>query len=104
MDYIVCCGKQSIALRGHRNKKKKVDQATVSGLSSASDGPGIDLFDKEAGCPGNFIALLEFRAQADAAAVLKDFHHNDQEGKQVKYLSPKIQNELTDCSTKLSSG
>ena len=83
---------------------KKVDQATVSGLSSASDGPGIVLFDKEAGCPGNFITLLEFRAQADAAAVLKDFHHNDQEGKQVNYLSPKIQNELTDCSTKLSSG
>ena len=51
---------------------KKVDQATVSGLSSASDGPGIVLFDKEVGCPGNFIALLDFRAQADAAAVLKD--------------------------------
>ena len=71
--------------------KKKVDQATVSGLSSASDGPGIVLFDKEAGCPGNFIALLEFRAQADAAPVLRDFHRNGQEGKQVNYLSPKIQ-------------
>ena len=85
---------------------KKVDQATVSGLSSASDGPGIVLFDKEAGCPGNFIALLEFRTQLliMAAAVLRDFHRNGQEGKQVNYLSPKIQNELTDCSTKLSSG
>ena len=85
---------------------KKVDQATVSGLmiSSASDGPGIVLFDKEAGCPGNFIALLEFRAQAAAAAVLRDSHRNGQEGKQVNYLSPKIQNELTDCSVKLSSG
>ena len=39
----------NIALRGHRNKKK-VDQATVSGLSCASDGPGIVLFDKKAGC------------------------------------------------------
>ena len=83
--------------------KKKVDLATVSGLSSASDGPGNVLLDKEAGCPGNFIALLEFRAQADAAAVLRDFHRNGQEGKQVNYLSPTIQNELIDCSTNLSS-
>ena len=80
----MCCGKQSIALRGHGIKK--VDQATVSGLSSASDGPGIVLFDKEAGCPGNFIALLEFRAQADAAAVLRDFHHNGQ-GRKTSQLS-----------------
>ena len=43
------------------------------------------------------MALLEFRAQADAAAVLRDFHRNGQEGKQVNYLSPKIHNELTDC-------
>ena len=71
---------------------KKVDQATVFGLSSASDGPGIVLFDKETGCPGNFIALLEFRSQADAAAITRDFLRNGQEGKQVNYLSPKIQN------------
>ena len=73
-------------------------------ISSASDGPGIVLFENEAGCPGNFIASSLFRAQAAAAAVLRDFHRKGQEGKQVNYLSPKIQNELTDCSTKLSSG
>ena len=34
----MCCGKQSIALRGHCNKKKG-DQAIISARSSASDGP-----------------------------------------------------------------
>ena len=47
--YIVFCGKQNILLRGHTNEK--VNQATVSRLSSASD--GIVLFDKEAESPGN---------------------------------------------------
>ena len=59
--YIVFCGKQNILLRGHPNEK--VNQATVSRLSSASDGPEIVLFDKEAGSPGNSIALLKFQAQ-----------------------------------------
>ena len=36
--YIVFCGKQNILLQGHQNEK--VNQATVSRLSSASDGPG----------------------------------------------------------------
>ena len=42
--YIVLCEKQNILLRGPPNEK--VNQATVSRLSSASDGPGIVLFDK----------------------------------------------------------
>ena len=63
--YIVFCGKQNILLRGHPNEK--VNQATVSRLSSASDGPEIVLFDKEAG------SLLKFQAQADDAA-LRNFH------------------------------
>ena len=33
MDYIVCCGKQNIALRGHRNKRRWIKQQ-FSGLSS----------------------------------------------------------------------
>ena len=57
--YIVFCGKQNILLRGHHNEK--VNQATVSRLSSASDGPGIVLVAKEAGSPGNSIALLSFK-------------------------------------------
>ena len=57
--YIVFCGKQNILLRGHPNEK--VNQATVSRLSTASDGPGIVLVDKEAGSPGNSIALLSFK-------------------------------------------
>ena len=39
--YIVFGGKNNL-LRGHPNEK--VNQATVSRLSSASDGPGIVLF------------------------------------------------------------
>ena len=72
--YIVFCGKQNILLRGHPNEK--VNQATVSRLSSASDGPGIVLFDKEAGSQGNSIALLKFQAKADDAALLRNFHCN----------------------------
>ena len=34
------------------------------------------LFDKEAGSPGNSIALLKFQAQADDAALLRNFHCN----------------------------
>ena len=44
--YIVFCGKQNILLRlGHPNEK--VNQATVSRLSSASDGPGCCLTRKQ---------------------------------------------------------
>ena len=60
--YIVFCGKQNILLLGHPNEK--VNQATVSRLSSASDGPGIVLFDMEAGSPENSIAMLKFQAHA----------------------------------------
>ena len=57
--YIVFCGKQNILLRCHPNEK--VNQATVSRLSSASDGPGIVLFDKEAGSPGIPLLCLSFK-------------------------------------------
>ena len=55
-----------------------MDQAKVSQarLSSASDGAGIVLCDKEAGYPGNFIDFLQLRSQADDACVLRDFHRN----------------------------
>ena len=43
--YIVFCRKQNILLRGHPNEK--VNQATVSRLSSASDGPGCCLTRKQ---------------------------------------------------------
>ena len=95
--YIVLCEKQNFLLQGPPNEK--VNQAKVSRLSSASDGPGIVLFDKEAGSPGNSIALLKFQAKADDAALLRNFHCNTyKRGKQVKHLSPKIQNQLTDSS------
>ena len=74
--YIVFCGKQNILLQVHPSEK--VNQATVSCLSSASDGPGIVLFDKEAGSPGNSIALLKFQPLAGDAALLimRNFYCN----------------------------
>ena len=57
--YIVFCGKRNILLRGHPNEK--MNQATVSRLRSASDGPEIVLVYKEAGSPGNSIAVLSFK-------------------------------------------
>ena len=69
----------------------------------SSDGPEIVLFDKEAGSPGNSIALLKFQAQADDAAPRNFNAILIIERKQVKHLSPKIQNELTDCWRKASA-
>lgn len=103
LDCIVFCGKQNIPLRGHRNEKVQyMDVAAAS--SDASANPSTSrgepqLFDKHAGNPGNFIALLEFRAQSGDAAVLRDFHLHPggTGGNRVSYLSPRIQNELIDC-------
>ena len=51
-----------------------------------------------------FHCFVKFQAQADDAALLRNFHCNTyQRGKQVKHLSPKIQNELTDCRRKASA-
>ena len=64
-------GNKTSFCEAHPNEK--VNQATVSRLSSASDGFGIVLFDKEAGSPGNSIALLTFQAKADDAGLLRNF-------------------------------
>ena len=94
--YIVFCGKQNILLRGHPNEK--VNQATVSRLSSASDGPRCCLTRKQ-DLQGISLLCLSFKAKLMImAALLRNFHGNTYvERKQVKHLSAKIQNELTDC-------
>ena len=91
--YIVFCGKQNI-LRGHPTEK--VNQATASRLSSASDGPGIVLFDKEAGFPGNSIAL-SFKPKLMLllywgifiAILIRE------ENRQVKHLSPLARSRMS---------
>ena len=95
MQYIVFCGKQNILLRGHPNEKWTKQQFLASGvqvmvlelccLTRKQDLQGIPLL------------CLKFQAQADDAALLRNFHCNTyKRGKQVKHLSPKIQNVLTD--------
>ena len=100
LDCIVFRGKQNISLRGHRNKKVLVQPgATAATAETNGQSREEQLFDKHAGNPGNFIALLEFRAKAGDAAVLRDFHLHSggTGGHRVNYVSPRIQNELIDC-------
>ena len=91
----ILCFVQNILLRCHPNEKWTKQQFLAQQCKWWS---WIVLLDKEAGSPGNSIALLKFQAQADDAALLRNLHCNTyKRGKQVKHLSPKIQNELTDC-------
>ena len=96
--YIVFCGKQNILLRSHPNEK--VNQASNSFSPQQCKWWSWNC----AGWQGSrisreFHCFVKFQAQADDAALLRNFHCNTywQRGKQVKHLSPKIQNELTDC-------
>lgn len=92
-----CCGKQNIALRGHRNEKMLVSDSECN-VDSFDFG---SLINKEEGNPGNFLALLEFRAKACDLSVLRDFHLHKRAGgtggKKVTYCSATCQNQLIDC-------
>lgn len=72
MAAIEFCGRQGIALRGHRD-----DSHNVSACDDWSN-------------PGNFLALLQFRAQTDS--ILADFLIADP--KHATYTSKTIQNEV----------
>ena len=76
------CGRQNIPLRGHRNER----------LSFEADDPTTVLERN----PGNFLALLRFRAMAGDDQILEDFHVNGP-GPRITYTSPEIQNDLIDC-------
>ena len=69
---ILLCGKQCIALRGHR------DDSTAS--SSCNK--------------GNFLALLDYSVKSGNAALAK---HLKETGKNAIYTSKTIQNELIEC-------
>ena len=67
---IVFCGKQVIALRGHREQ------------------------DGEESNPGNFRALLNFRVDAGDTVLEEHFKNT---AKNATYTSPQIQNDLIAC-------
>lgn len=74
---VVFCGKQGIALRGHRNE---------SAASRAS----------QTANPGNFAALMNFRAAAGDKYACGTFHQA-RGGKHVTYCGSRIQNDIIEC-------
>ena len=98
IDCIIFCGKQNISLRGHRNEVLNLQNSEDD--SANGEETLITLVRKEDGNPGNFIALLEFRAQAGDKAVVRDFHVSSASGsggRKITYCSPKSQNEIIEC-------
>ena len=76
---VMFCGRQSIALRGHRNESRK----------------GRDHYSKDAN-PGNFLAIMNFRAEACDEFATGSFHQSHG-GKQVTYCGNRIQNDIIQC-------
>lgn len=71
---IIFCGKQNIALRGHRCEDVSMED--------------------NSGNPGNFLALVKFRMES-GDVVLQD--HISSAAANAMYVSPQIQNELISC-------
>lgn len=69
---VVFCGKQNIALRGHREE---------------DGGTGQN--------PGNFLALLQFRIDSGDVVLA---NHFEESPRNAQYRSPGIQNELISCT------
>ena len=76
---VMFCGRQNIALRGHRNESRK----------------GSDHNSKDAN-PGNFLALMNFRAEASDKFATGCFHQS-LGGKQITYCGNRIQNDIIQC-------
>ena len=76
VETIILCGRQGIALRGHRNDWKHIKEVPHAN-------------------PGNFIALLQFRA-ASGDQILAD--HLASTGANALYTSKTIQNEVIQIS------
>ena len=73
---IVFCGKQNIALRGHRCEDNDV-------LMAENDGN-----------PGNFLALVKFGMESGDVVLQK---HISSAPANAMYISPQIQNEVISC-------
>ena len=80
---IIFCGRQGIALRGHRNE----DFDPTSGRDPVEN-------------PGNFLALLRFRADAGDSALQCEFAASHR----VTYRTPRVQNEILQCLAKYMHG
>ncbi|CAF1397023.1 unnamed protein product [Rotaria magnacalcarata] len=74
IETIIFCGKQNIALRGHRDDGNKIEE---NGIFSAND--------------GNFRALLQYRIQS-SDEVLRQ--HLEKCNKNASYISKTIQNQI----------
>ena len=76
----ILCGRQNIPLRAHRHEDFV---------------PGKD--EQTSRNPGNFLALVQFWAQAGDNSVARSFHMKKAGGKEVRYVSPRVQNEMIEC-------
>ena len=74
METVLLCGRQNIALRGHRDSLTDSDSATSTGKNL-----------------GNFWALLQFRVAAGDKALENHLAHA---AHNAVYTSPRIQNEI----------
>ena len=74
METVLLCGRQNIALRGHRDSLTDSDSATSTGKNL-----------------GNFWALLQFRVAAGNKALENHLAHA---AHNAVYTSPRIQNEI----------
>ena len=83
VDTIIFCGRQGIALRGHRDSIKHVDLENISTN------------------PGNFLALLKFRVDSGDEVLA---NHLATCGKNASFTSKNIQNQLIDiCGSIIQS-
>ena len=80
VETVVLCGKQNIPLRAHRHEDFQPGQK-----------------EKATENPGNFLALLDYRAAAGDELVAKSFHKCPGGGKAIKNTTPRIQNQLVEC-------
>jgi len=80
LECIILCGRQNIALRGHRNESWR---------------PGTETFPDSN--PGNSLALLHFRHQSGDPSVSRPFHRSGSGGTLPTNTSPQIQNDLITC-------
>ena len=72
VETVIFCGRQGIALRGHRDDWKHIEEAPQSN-------------------PGNFLALLRFRVESGDSVLA---HHLASAGANALYTSKTTQNEL----------
>ena len=89
---IVFCGRQNIGLRGHRNESL-----------NSWDPVGSEEPDSN---PGNFLALVHFRAAAGDKALQHSFATGtDGRGtRKITYTTPRIQNEILDVLAEYVQG